>query len=136
MRFLKFVQGTPSICLPHFIYALPAWPCSVSFPVIPSQNRGSPEMPKESQAPAPSANPAASRRKSTAHFGLLIQTIHASSGTAAPQLRSNASDEAKLQSFRWDARGGKELPGQFLQPNDYPCWWEKNRHYCTHSQRR
>lgn len=34
VSFLKFVQGTPSISLAH-IYALPAWPCCVSLPVIP-----------------------------------------------------------------------------------------------------
>lgn len=132
MKFLKFVQGTPSTSLPH-IYALPSWPCCVSFPVIsplPEQGLRCIRWPKGSQAPAPSANPTASRRKRV-HFGLLIQTIHVSRGVVSPQLGSKASDEAKLQSFRWGARGRKELPRQLLQPNDYPCWWEKNRHYCT-----
>lgn len=32
-------------------------------------------------------------------------------------------------------RGGKELPGQLLQINDYPCWWKKNRHYLKRPQR-
>lgn len=68
------------------------------------------------------SKPSGFQEKRTVHFGLLIQTIHVRSGIARPQLRSKASDETKLQSFRWDVRGGKELPGQLLQPNDYPCW--------------
>lgn len=77
------------------------------------------------------SKPYSFQEKKTVYFGLLIQTIHVSRGVVSPQLGSKASDEAKLQSFRWGARGGKELPRQLLQPNDYPCWWEKNRHYCT-----
>lgn len=132
MKFLKFVQGTPSTSLPH-IYALPSWPCCVSFPVISPPRTGVEmhQVAKGESGTCTISKPYSFQEKKTVYFGLLIQTIHVSRGVVSPQLGSKASDEAKLQSFRWGARGGKELPRQLLQPNDYPCWWEKNRHYCT-----
>lgn len=65
------------------------------------------------------------QKKRTLRLGLLTQTLHVNREIPSPQLGSNAGMQ----------RGGKELPGQLLQINDYPCWWKKNRHYLKRPQR-